>query len=72
MKRSKHQEETAQELEEVLEEGEKKTKRRASVERRRTKKRIDRIARYSGFILLLVVLFVGFLLWVAGEMQSPY
>lgn len=61
------------ELEEIVgeEEGAKaelKAKRKEAVERRRGQKKRDKIARWSGFILLLGVMMLGFLLWVAGEM----
>ncbi len=45
-----------------------KKSRRESVEKRKARKKIDRVARFAGLILLFVVVIVGFLLWVAGEM----
>lgn len=49
-----------------------KAKRKEGVERRRVAKKKDKIARWSGFILLFVVITVGFLLWIAGEMRIGY
>lgn len=49
-----------------------KAKRKEGVERRKSTKKKDRIARWSGFILLFVVITVGFLLWIAGEMRVGY
>lgn len=51
---------------------EKKAKRREGVEKRKSQKKRDRIARWSGFILLLLIVLVGFLLWVVGEMGTSY
>ncbi|GAB4026506.1 MAG: hypothetical protein Fur0011_2410 [Candidatus Microgenomates bacterium] len=58
--------------EEVDKKAEAKAKRKEGVERRKIAKKKDKIARWSGFILLLVVITVGFLLWVAGEMHTTY
>ena len=55
-------------LDEVDAKEEAKTKRKESAERRRGQKKKDKIARWSGFILLLLVMLVGFLLWIAGEL----
>ncbi len=60
------------EAEEVSEKEEKKAKRKEGAEKRRTQKKKDKIARWSGFILLLVVITVGFLLWIAGEINTGY
>ncbi len=62
----------AVETEEVSEKEEKKAKRKEGAEKRRTQKKKDKIARWSGFILLLVVITVGFLLWIAGEINTGY
>jgi cytoskeletal protein RodZ len=51
---------------------EKKARRREGVEKRKSQKKRDRITRWSGFILLLLIVLVGFLLWVVGEMGSSY
>lgn len=47
-----------------------KGKRRESVEKRKKAKEMDRAARWSGFILLVIIMFVGFLLWISGEMKA--
>lgn len=71
--RSKAEElELQEEIGDSKEKDEKKSKRKEGVERRKTAKKKDKIARWSGFILLLVVVTLGFLLWIAGEMQSSY
>ncbi len=57
---------------ELSEKEAKKAKRKAGVERRKSVKKMDRIAKWSGFILLLIVMLVGFLLWVAGEIKTGY
>lgn len=46
----------------------KKQKRNEAVEKRRNAKKRDKVARWGGIILLGLMMFVGFLLWVAGEM----
>lgn len=58
--------------EEVDEKVEAKAKRKEGVERRKIAKKKDKIARWSGFILLLVVVMLGFLLWIAGEIRVGY
>lgn len=60
--KTKHEE---LELEAEIEESEKKKKSKS-----KPKKKKDKISRWSGFILFLMVLIVGFVLWVAGEMGS--
>lgn len=62
-----------EEVEEIEEEemDEKKLKReriKAAAEKRRTAKKKDKVARWGGVILLGLIMFVGFLLWVSGEM----
>lgn len=57
---------------EVDQKVEAKAKRKEGVERRKSAKKKDKIARWSGFILLLVVVTFGFLLWIAGEMRVGY
>ena len=69
-KRDKEEDQIVEE--EVGEKAEAKAKRKEGVERRKTAKKKDKIARWSGFILLLVVVTLGFLLWIAGEMRSSY
>ncbi|MBP9702272.1 hypothetical protein KBD69_01165 [Candidatus Woesebacteria bacterium] len=60
------------EPEEVSEKEEKKAKRKEGADKRRNQKKKDKIARWSGFILLLVVIMVGFLMWIAGEINTGY
>lgn len=71
-KGKKRNQEDILEGEEVEEKEEKKGKpnRKASVEKRKKAKEMDRAARWSGFVLLIIMMFVGFLLWVAGEMKT--
>lgn len=47
----------------------KKEKRQESVAKRKSAKKRDKIARWGGIILLGLIMFVGFLLWVAGEIK---
>lgn len=58
--------------EEVVGKIDAKAKRKEGVERRKSAKKKDKIARWSGFILLFVVITIGFLLWIAGEMRVGY
>lgn len=51
-------------------EEEKKTKRQEAASKRRSSKKKDKAARWSGMILFVVLLFVGFLMWVAGEVKE--
>jgi uncharacterized membrane protein len=48
----------------------KKQEREASAAKRRKARQKDKVARFSGIILLGMILFIGFLLWVAGEMRT--
>jgi cytoskeletal protein RodZ len=48
----------------------KKQERQASAEKRKKARQKDKVARFAGIILLGMILLVGFLLWVAGEMQQ--
>lgn len=52
------------------EEGKGKKKRSESVEKRKKAKELDRAARWSGLIMLIVLMMVGFLLWVSGQMNK--
>lgn len=72
MRRKKQDVEEIEEVEEVeLSERElKKLKHKESVEKRKDAKRKDKVARWGGLILLGLIMFVGFLLWVSGEMKS--
>lgn len=67
MRSKKEEIDDEKEIEEQDEKLLKKKKRGEVVEKRKTLKQKDKIARWSGFILLLLVLIFGFLLWVAGE-----
>jgi len=54
---------------------EKKKKRRDSVEKRKNLKKKDKQARWSGLIMLVIILMLGFFLWISGEIgrnESPY
>lgn len=78
MKRKKNEieeelddENNASEVDEELSEKElKKKKQKESVEKRKNARRKDKVARWGGIILLGLMMFVGFLLWVFGEMSS--
>lgn len=48
----------------------KKQEREASAQKRRKARQKDKVARFSGIILLGMILLIGFLLWVAGEMRG--
>jgi len=48
----------------------KKTEQKAKAKKRKSAKKQDKMARWSGAILFVIILFVGFLLWVAGEVSS--
>lgn len=48
----------------------KKRKQREGIEKRKNLKRKDKVARWGGIILLGLFMFIGFLLWVAGEMKQ--
>lgn len=64
--------ELAEETEEAPELSEKelkKLKNKEAIEKRKNAKRKDKVARWGGIILLGLIMFVGFLLWVSGEMQ---
>ncbi len=71
MKKNK-QEDIIEEVEEVEEEDEPKRgkKKIESVEKRKKAKKKDAIGRWSGVIFLAVVMLIGFLLWVGGEMGN--
>jgi len=47
----------------------KKRERMGRVEKRRKARQKDKVARFAGIILLGMVLIIGFLLWVSGEMR---
>lgn len=58
-----------EEVEELSEKELKKLKQQESVEKRKNAKRKDKVARWGGLILLGLMMFIGFLLWVSGEMK---
>ncbi len=62
--------EEVEEVEELSEKEQKKLKQKEAVEKRKNAKRKDKVARWGGIILLGLMMFVGFLLWVAGEMKQ--
>lgn len=70
--RKKRDEEEIEEVEEVeLSEKElKKLKQKESAEKRKSARKKDKVARWGGIILLGLIMFVGFLLLVFGEMTS--
>ena len=59
-----------EEVEELSEKELKKLKQQESVEKRKNAKRKDKVARWGGLILLGLMMFIGFLLWVSGEMKK--
>lgn len=70
MKRNRKEREEVEETEEVeVDEKElKKERAKLQAEKRRAARKKDKIARWGGLILLGLVMFVGFLLWVSGEL----
>lgn len=56
--------------EELSEKEQKKERRKASALKRKNLKKKDQVARWGGVILLGLMMFVGFLLWVSGEMNQ--
>lgn len=46
---------------------EKKKAREERAEKRKQAKKQDKLARWSGLIMLLILMMMGFLLWVGGE-----
>ena len=72
-KLKKKSEDILEDEEETEEEGGKgKKKRSESVEKRKKAKEMDRAARWSGLVMLVVLMMVGFLLWVSGEMRKEH
>ena len=73
-KKSKPEEEPEEEIEEgdeELDEKElKKKKREEAAEKRRKVRKQDKAARWSGIILLTVIMIIGFLMWVSGEVKN--
>lgn len=70
----KRRQEEIEEIEEGQEEESpeelKKERRREAVEKRKSAKKRDKVARWGGLILFGLILFVGFLMWVFGEMAQ--
>lgn len=56
--------------EELTEKEQKKKKQKERAEKRKNAKKKDKVARWGGLILLGLVMFIGFLLWVSGEMKK--
>jgi len=59
-----------EEVEELSEKEVKKLKQKEIIEKRKNAKKKDKIARWGGLILLGLIMFVGFLLLVSGEMKN--
>lgn len=73
MRRRKEEVDEVEEVEEIPELSEKEQKKlklKAGVEKRKNALRKDKVARWGGLILLGLIMFIGFLLWVSGEMKS--
>lgn len=74
MRRRKRDDKEMDEVEDqaqLSEKEQKKLKQKESVEKRKNSKKKDKVARWGGLILLGLIMFVGFLLWVSGEMNHP-
>lgn len=76
MRRRRDKDQEVEEVEEVeeselSEKEQKKLKHKEAIEKRKNAKRKDKVARWGGIILLGLIMFVGFLLWVSGEMNNP-
>ncbi|GEM_PF-7046726 len=56
--------------EEVEGEKEQESSERPSVLKRKRVKRSNRLSRWSGAIVLVIILITGFLLWVSGEVKQ--
>lgn len=59
-----------EQVEELSEKEQKKLKQKQSVEKRKNARKKDKVARWGGIILLGLIMFVGFLLWVSGEIKN--
>lgn len=59
-------EETAEPDEKEL----KKKKREEKKEKRLKRKKQDKAARWAGTVMLFVIMIVGFLLWISGQLRS--
>jgi uncharacterized membrane protein len=69
MKRQKDEIEEVEEVEERSAEELKKERRKEGMEKRKNAKKRDKVARWGGLILFGLIVFVGFLMWVFGEMS---
>lgn len=67
MKRIK---EETQEESDQEERGMRETSRKEGVEKRKRAKKVDKQARWAGLIMLVVIMLVGFLMWVTGEVKN--
>lgn len=71
MKNKKNADKDIEEVEEELDpKEEKKKKREEAAEKRRKERQKDKAARWSGIILLTIIMIVGFLMWVSGEVRE--
>lgn len=59
-----------EEVVQLSEKEQKRLKQREAIEKRKDTRRKDKVARWGGVILLGLIMFVGFLLWVSGEMKD--
>lgn len=64
------QEDVLEDRENEEEGKEKKRKRSESVEKRKRAREKDRAARWSGLIMLIMLMMIGFLLWVSGKIRK--
>lgn len=69
-KRDDVEEVDEEQVEELSEKEQKKLKQKESVEKRKNARKKDKVARWGGLILLGLIMFVGFLLWVSGEIKQ--
>lgn len=76
MRKRKDQAEEVEEIEEAEEDEEldektlKKKKREEAAEKRKQARKKDKVARWSGTIMLLLVMAIGFLLWISGQITQ--
>lgn len=63
----KYEDKPAEENDEKID---KKKVREEKAEKRKKVKKQDKIAKWSGAILFLILMFVGFLVWVSGEVRE--
>lgn len=48
-----------------------KKEERSSVAKRKKETKQKKLSRFSGLILLVITMLLGFLLWVGGEVKNP-